>query len=150
MKSRCFEPAGHVSHSPSLPLHLLPCWFSPSAEQQGRFSRCNRGPRQKGRVFYSLLLCDPHGVARAETRSSLHRRHLKSRKCVRKTETFGARGCEKKSVPPPLSARTFLRLCFAALSVKGNMRERPGKLDKAAQKRNGCFLYEAFSLSSRS
>lgn len=115
MKSRCFEPAGHVSHSPSLPLHLLPCWFSPSAEQQGRFSRCNRGPRQKGRVFYSLLLCDPHGVARAETRSSLHRRHLKSRKCVRKTETFGARGCEKKSVPPPPFCENFFAALFCSV-----------------------------------
>lgn len=152
MKSRCFEPSGHVLHSPSLPLRLLPCWFSPSAEQQGGFSRCNRGPRQKVRACHSvksefcgssvfILFCSAILVVLRVPKpgvlctTSLHRRRLKLRKCARKTKNVWCSRVRGKKCPPP-SART--------LTGKGEMRERPWKLDKAGQKETDIFSTRLF------
>lgn len=89
--------------------------------------------------FYSLLLCDPRGAARAETRSSLH--HLSAQETSEVEEVreedekcLVLEGARKK-VPPP-SART--------LTGKGEMRERPWKLDKAGQKETDIFSTRLF------
>lgn len=121
VKSRCFEPAGHVLHAASLPLHLLPCWFSPSAEQQGRFSRRNREPRQKVRIchpvksefcgssvfilFYSAILT----VLRVPKRGALCTGDIWSRGSAQgRRKRLGLEGVRKKKCPPPLfSASTF-------------------------------------------
>lgn len=132
---------------PSAPSPLLVFSLSGAAGQIQPSQQ--RAPPKGPRVLFSSTLRSSRGCAcRNEELSAQEASEVEE---VR--EEDGNIWCSRvreKKCPPPLSARTFLRLCFAALSVKGNMRERPGKLDKAAQKRNGCFLYEAFSLSSRS
>lgn len=131
------------------------CTFSPAGFLPQRSSRADsavatEGPAKRAAcfiLFYSAILTG----LRVPKRGALCTGGIWSRGSAwGRRKHLVLEGARKKVSPPPLSARTFLRLCFAALSVKGNMRERPGKLDKAAQKRNGCFLYEAFSLSSRS